>query len=839
MAITQNYEQINFDEGLPLCVQVERLEHFHLHWHYHPELLFVVSGATSIYLGGQSFVLQERQMMYVDSTDLHGLDALRDDSLLLAVQFDADFFCRLPELRGMRFRHDAFLAAQNRNPADFAELTALFTRIVRMYAKRPKGYCSQIASAMFGILGWLLRFEYFAPESELEQEAQNIPYQRIKDILEYISANSEKELSLKEIAAREHISYYYLSSMFKRATGMTFREHLNSIRLYKSVQALRSGKDSLEMIAAQYGFSSARGYSTVFARKYGVSPSEYRSRYQAALNGAPGGAYPPGYVSELGSIYDMLEAANEQESGGKPWTEELNVELDARQAALRPLAHVWQNILTCGRAADILRSGIREILRRVQREVGFRYLRFHGLFCDEMMILVPGPDGATAYNWAYVDQVLDFILEIGLRPFLELSFMPDELASGDVTVFSYRANITPPRDYAAWGRLVSALIAHCVERYGEQEVSRWYAEVWSQPDYEGSFWTGTMEEYFQLYEASARAVKAVCPGLRVGGPAITSINYEDTPWIREFCRFCRERRVPVDFVSAHIYTDVRTYYEFRGELSFPPIANRPSMSRNREEAVPRLHLQTIEASGLRVEEFHITEWAPSPRQRFAIRDTAFMGPFVARGALHSHPRVESLAFWTLCDLNDEVKTTLRCFQGGMGMFNYMGIPKPAYLAFLLLKRLGDEVLQEGKHYVVARRGSEIQVLVYNIAYLDQLAQANTDFTCDYDGDVYTLFEDRPALALRLNVNCPDGEYRLCRYALDRENGSAYDRWVEMRAPREPEREEIAYLRERAALGQSIAYVRASEGALRLECTVPAHGCCLMVLSPAAGAANYK
>ena len=123
-----------------------------------------------------------------------------------------------------------------------------------------------------------------------------------------------------------------------------------------------------------------------------------------------------------------------------------------------------------------------------------------------------------------------------------------------------------------------------------------------------------------------------------------------------------------------------------------------------------------------------------------------MGPFVVHGALHCEPRLTSLAFWTLCDLNDEVKKAQRFFQGGMGMFNYKGVPKPSYLAFQLLRRLGDEVLAEGENYIVARRGEEIQALVYNIAYLDHLAQANTDFTSDYEGDVYTLFEDRPRCA---------------------------------------------------------------------------------------------
>ena len=142
---------------------------------------------------------------------------------------------------------------------------------------------------------------------------------------------------------------------------------------------------------------------------------------------------------------------------------------------------------------------------------------------------------------------MDFLISIGMRPFVELSFMPEMLASGSTRVFSYQANVTPPKNYRQWEELIHKLASHWVERYGVDEVREWFFEVWNEPNLK-AFWTGTQKDYFKLYRITAKALKRVDPLLKVGGPA-TAKN----AWVPEFLEFCENRKVPVDFVSTHHY----------------------------------------------------------------------------------------------------------------------------------------------------------------------------------------------------------------------------------------------------------------------------------------------
>src|SRR5215213_5120088 len=208
----------------------------------------------------------------------------------------------------------------------------------------------------------------------------------------------------------------------------------------------------------------------------------------------------------------------------------------------------FRHVVGAGRAAEGLRADWQRDLNLVRRECGFEYLRFHGLLHDELGVYSEDRRGQAVYNFQYVDALYDAILASGMRPFVELGFMPRLLASGKKTVFWWEGNITPPKDYGKWEQLVRALVTHWTARYGLEEVRRWYFEVWNEPNLKDLFWSGDQEEYFKLYETAARAVKSVSPDYKVGGPATAGRG-----WIKETIEFASRRRVPLDFVTTHDY----------------------------------------------------------------------------------------------------------------------------------------------------------------------------------------------------------------------------------------------------------------------------------------------
>ena len=225
-----------------------------------------------------------------------------------------------------------------------------------------------------------------------------------------------------------------------------------------------------------------------------------------------------------------------------------------------PLNQMFNLCVGAGRANEGLRADWQRQLAYVHRECGFRYLRFHGLLCDDMGVYSEDKNGQPIYNWQYIDELFDFMLSIGVKPFVELGFMPSALASGQNTIFWWKGNVTPPKDYAKWENLIKALVTHWKERYGENEVATWYFEVWNEPNLDG-FWIGDKKgktdkefseyaqlEYFKLYDSTAKAIKAVSSRFRVGGPATAGCA-----WVPETINFCVKNKVPIDFISTHHY----------------------------------------------------------------------------------------------------------------------------------------------------------------------------------------------------------------------------------------------------------------------------------------------
>jgi xylan 1,4-beta-xylosidase len=372
-------------------------------------------------------------------------------------------------------------------------------------------------------------------------------------------------------------------------------------------------------------------------------------------------------------------------------------------APTTPLPHVWEHTVGSCHAPLALRADWQEQLRRCRRELGFGRVRFHGILCDDVGTLVRH-GGRLVYSFFNADRIVDFLLSIGMEPFVELSFMPRALGSGEATVFSYRANVTPPADWSAWAELVGRLAGHWVERYGPEVVRRWHFEVWNEPNLR-AFWAGTRKQYFELYRHTARALKEVDAGLQVGGPA-TAAN----AWIPDFLEFCDRLGLPADFVSSHHYPNDPLWsaaQDTESELA----GGRRGILRD------WLRQARAEAGG---RPLLYTEWNASSNPRYPRQDEPYAATFATKSALEAAEFVQAYAFWTFTDIFEENYFPSEPFHGGFGLLNLHGVPKPTYRAFELLHRLGQERLPvEGSHPTVdawaVRRGGSLTVLLTNHA----------------------------------------------------------------------------------------------------------------------------
>jgi xylan 1,4-beta-xylosidase len=380
----------------------------------------------------------------------------------------------------------------------------------------------------------------------------------------------------------------------------------------------------------------------------------------------------------------------------------IRVPIDAR-AAGRPFPHFWEQMFGSGHAVLALRAEYRRDLRLVKAATDFRYVRFHGILDDEVGVYDGESNGRPLYNFTYVDEIYDGLLAAGVRPFVELSFMPRQLAANPAPHgFWYHPIPSPPKDYGRWDALIRAFVAHLEKRYGPAEVRQWYFEVWNEPNLD--FWAGVPKQptYWQLYDHTARAVKSVDPRLEVGGPSTAQ-----TAWVSAFLQHAARAHVPVDFVSTHVYGNDTSVDVFGhpGRIPRDQMVCR-AVRKVHEEilASPEPHLPLI------VSEFNAVTYRNN-----GLTDSVYMGPWLAELASQCDGLTSMMSYWTFSDVFEERGVPKRPLWGGFGVLTIGSVPKPAYDAFAMLHQLGEVRIPDGHPGVLVtrRRDGDLAIALWN------------------------------------------------------------------------------------------------------------------------------
>jgi len=505
---------------------------------------------------------------------------------------------------------------------------------------------------------------------------------------------------------------------------------------------------------------------------------------------------------------------------------------DARAAGV-PLTHFWNTCVGAGRAAEGLRAAWLEQMQLAVKHCGFRYVRFHGLFHDDMFVYRV-VNGREVYNFQYVDELFDRLLAVGIRPFVELGFCPGDLAREKGTVFWWKGHGSPPKDRAKWAELVRRLVTHLIARYGIEEVLTWYFEVWNEPNL-NPFFRGTKSEYFALYKISVQTIKAVEPRLRVGGPSTSNFvpdarfdgETEDKSqhrvvttakdldalewkpvWLAQFFAFCAHERLPVDFVSVHPYpTDWALDEHGTGMKLTRGVGATPT-----DLALLR---RMVDASAFPAAEIHLTEWSSSSSPRDFAHDYLQAATYVVKANLESIGSVDSLSYWTFTDVFEEGGAGDTAFHGGFGMINYQGIVKPTFHAYRLLAALGDELLKKFPGGIVTRHRATGKLAALAHHYPPELAQTIPGSFETRAAAEQTLALGRPeALELEFTGLRPSAKFVI--ETLARGAGDAMSAWQALGAPEPLSREHTAALK-RAALATRTETVAAdASGRLALS-----------------------
>jgi xylan 1,4-beta-xylosidase len=454
-----------------------------------------------------------------------------------------------------------------------------------------------------------------------------------------------------------------------------------------------------------------------------------------------------------------------------PDTVSLHVDATAQGT---PLPHFWEQMFGSGRATLALRDDYRKDIDAVHAATGFQYVRFHGIFDRDVGVVYRDANGKIAYNFSYVDQIYDGLLERGVKPYVELSFMPPELSSDPSKVhdFWYHPNVMPPKNYAEWDAMIRAFTQHLIARYGIDEVSTWYFEVWNEPNL--AFWGGSPVQptYFTLYDHTARTLKAVSPRLRVGGPSTAQ-----AAWVPVFLKHVHDAKVPVDFVSTHVYGDDTAQNVFKTNEN---IGRADMVCR----AVSKVH-DEIAASPYPKLPLIFSEYNASYANLPNVTDSVFMGPWMANTIRECDGKVDIMSYWSFSDVFEEQGVVKTPFYGGFGLIAADRIEKPAFNAFAMLHRLGDTRLPLSSDTALATRRDDGTVVLALWNYAPPV------------GDTANYTKGEPqgtAKHFDVDVSHLHAGAQATVWRLDERHGNAVAAFDRMGRPDFPSREQIVALR---------------------------------------------
>ena len=756
-------------------------------------LFFVLSGEVTFRLSEQFHTLTAGGMIVCNPCTLFTLETLRS-SVALEICIPAS------RLKAAGWQPVALTAHGDNSSAE--PLRALFSQLFFNYIQDQPVHEEQVNA----VLQWLSDNCLAAPQAPTVSDRSR---SHMQTVLRYLLHNFAQPLSLEDAAAFTGLSASHLSHLFRTVLGTSFSEYLISLRLHKAARLLLQSASSITDIGLDVGFSSTNMFIEHFRRHFGVTPGRYRRLHSDEAAPLSSETSVPDFSRLMQYISPSFLKKQEE-------CEKQQILLDLSACHTEPIQPTWRNLLNIGYARCGLLAPIQEQIRTAQREIGFRYVRFHGIFDSDMHIYEEDANGQPVYNFLYADMLFDFLLSVGLHPFLELSFMPPALARNKEYMWKKDSFSSIYNDREKWIALVQTTLHHLVERYGMEEVRQWkFTSIQLNPEKPLRFGMLSESSYYEFYTTTRSAVKSVDPQLAFGGPGCFASSLWDGDLIRNFVEFCKEYDCLPDFFTFQCYPYQTMEYSdafiaaTRHQRAEPLIISSDSnyvqhFFQGIRELLSQYHIDEPE---IWLEEWNSTVW-----QRDISSDTVYKSAWLVKNICETMPLAEGFGYWTLSDLIEE-RPLLQpaLFHGGFGLMTMNGLPKTGWTALTLLQHLGEQKIGSGDGWFAARSGSSIQLLFYHYCHYDNLHR-HRSLTQNSPQNAYQVFLRRPPKEIIAVIEgLSDRPCRVKRHTLSRTQGSIFDCWVALGCPAYPSQSDTEYL------------YHAGQPALRTSLEIPENG----------------
>lgn len=781
-AMRQRYEILDFGPRMPVRCTMQRIGGIGLHLHDFFEIILILSGSCRVIVDGKLSTLNAEDVIAINAHTPHELHG--NECVLISVQFQQSLFEQtLPNPQHPDFVCDS--SAQG-DSAAFGAIRRLIARLVKNNADRQLGYELRNWSLIYELMD--VMYNNFRVDSEMRSYRYAARVARITAIM---NERYTENYGLAELADEVHLSAPYLSKFFDTHFGMSFLAYRTQLRLGRAVSLLEKTEDTIESVSADSGFPNSYAFVQAFKKEYGVLPSIYRRQFRAESAGKTSSPVPVVEQHDyMAGLKKYLDAPAGEARPEQVVTLPIRISANADQKSLR---HTWRTLTGVSHARMLLFADGQEMVRRARQDIGFEYIKFGGVFSDDLHVYSEDAAGRPVYDFTYLDRVLDFLKSIGLRPMLELGFMPRRLAKNPDR-WLFNELVSEPTSLEKWQGLISSFVSHLLSRYGEGEVETWLFTLWHQPDTpESMYGFSSDESFYDFYRATFTAAKSLCPALKLGAPPtfyIARRNYEN--WYLRFLDWCRDHGCMPDFLNFNFYdtslSDEHGTREFFGFMESMTLGEDPDGLANFVDQV------TDEARTAAPDRpIFLSEWNTSPSQQDLLNDTCFKSCYIVKSILENYDRLSSFGYWSLTDWMGEAPLPGALFFGGLGLLTANGIPKASYYAFTLLSKLGDTLIGRGDGWFATKKGGSWQFLLYNYRHFSRLYAQGERFDMTFT-DRYTVFSPERSLDVHISLaDMPDGEYTVRETVINRRSGSAFDQWVSMGALEPDTAEEYATL----------------------------------------------
>jgi xylan 1,4-beta-xylosidase len=706
-------EVIQYFEDFPFRIFIHSLDCCKYHMHKELELLLVLKGSIHLMVFGNTYTVSQGEVAVISENAVHSTVQSDQPNVVLALQINTEKM-GLPKSSIENIVFEPL-------GGNITQRTIIRSKMCMLYIEtiyHQKGYRTLSTGMLWEICGMILR-HIPAQEIGTAKITKEKDRERTLRIIDYINQHSHEKISLADIARQEYLSVSYLSTVIRKAIGVSFVDYLNSVRLKRFLEKLQvDSASSLGEISQSCGFSSIQFANTLMKKTYQITLGQYRKNAQmlsmvknkltnAKMDVNYDNQYKYTDLSLLNPYLTYLEYR--PAIGNAEEAQIIQIHLD-RKPVNRYHGSATK-IASVGRAYEVLLAPNQKQIEKAKKEIGFTGLHFHGIFSDEMMVVKADETGALHFSFNTTDAILDYLLSIGLTPYIEFTYMPTMLASGTETVFAYRGNITPPANMEAWSALVSEFVRHCVKRYGRREVMRWVFEVWNEPDFYRHSWTGGEKGFHELYVATVRAVHSVLSNARIAGPSVTLIGLKTGTWLPAFEAMCKRENLRVDMLSLHAYPEL-----FMPDTPWMTIvkagktANHLMSPEYLGEIIGMARKQHKSTGNV---PFLVSEWNITAMAFNPINDSAFAASSLIHSALQADAADVLLVHWTLLDNMGEHILPPQEFHGGFGLVSVNGINKPSYYAMQALSRMRPDIIHQSENLLITKEGNSYQILAYN------------------------------------------------------------------------------------------------------------------------------